>query len=217
MTPERFEEITAALQDWIEAGVKKGIPAMFSEMWAERGWQIGGFDTFDQYCAGRLGGWRLALPREERREVASQMAGQGMSTRAIGSALGVSDTTIVRDLAGASPEAPAPVVGLDGKSYPRPPKAEDSAPRDPEAVEKSRQQLQDFIESDPSHNDRRYVINFLKSLTPVTDVPKYDAEKLARLLGADEFFITEKAIASLTTWLELLRANRRPRLIGVQK
>lgn len=41
----------------------------------------------------------------------------GMSTRAIGAALGVSDFTVRQDV-GAIDHAPAPTIGLDGKTYP---------------------------------------------------------------------------------------------------
>lgn len=90
-------------------------------------------------------------------------------------------------------------------------------PRGPAPSDESRRALQDFIEADPGHNDRRYVINYLKALTPVTDLPKYDADKLARLLNSDEFFITEKSITALNAWLARVRAGRHPHLIGVQK
>lgn len=51
------------------------------------------------------------------------MRSEGMSTRAIGSALGTSEGTVRNDLAGAQDYAPAPVTGTDGKTY---------APRQPE-------------------------------------------------------------------------------------
>lgn len=40
-----------------------------------------------------------------------------MSTKAIGAAVGVSDTTVVRDLSTASPEAEAEIIGVNGKRY----------------------------------------------------------------------------------------------------
>ena len=222
MTPERYEEIVATFLAWKQDGEARGIPQMYVELWTERGWQLEGYETWDEFCVGRLGGFRMSLPREERREAAAAMAGQGMSTRAIGSALGVSQPTVRRDLAGEPNDSPATTTGLDGKTYPprppRPPRsrAEDSAPRDPEAVERSRQQLQDFIESDPSHMEARYVANFFKSVVPATDIPKYDAEKLAGLLDETSFYALELAVQGLSRWFEQVKRHRRPHLIGVK-
>jgi len=52
------------------------------------------------------------------RELVRDLTGAGMSTRAIGGALGIGDRTVRVDLTGASNDAP--VTGLDGKVYPRP-------------------------------------------------------------------------------------------------
>lgn len=47
------------------------------------------------------------------------LRGQGMSTRAIGAATGVSYDTVQKDLAGDRNLSPKPVTGLDGKTYTR--------------------------------------------------------------------------------------------------
>lgn len=56
------------------------------------------------------------LDRGERAEVVLELRAAGLSTRAIGSAVGIGDATVRRDLATASDDAVAPetVVGLDG-------------------------------------------------------------------------------------------------------
>jgi IS30 family transposase len=69
----------------------------------------------------------VRLEREQRREIVAEMRSAGMSTRAIGSALGVGNKTVARDIEEAdvsddTPE-PAKVVGLDGKTYPHRPAA----------------------------------------------------------------------------------------------
>ncbi len=81
-----------------------------------------GFASWTAYLADSLGG-QLELTTDTRRSVVELMAGEGMSQRAIAAAVGVSQKTVDRDLDkvshGDSPE-PAPVTGLDGKTYTRP-------------------------------------------------------------------------------------------------
>lgn len=57
-----------------------------------------GFDDFSEYVHERIGGY-VRMSIEERREAAKELAEQGMSTREIAGVLGVSDTTVHRDLA----------------------------------------------------------------------------------------------------------------------
>lgn len=115
-----------ALTDRIKVAVE-GTWQMIREAYVTRAWAALGYDTWDAYCAAEFGTARLALPREERREVVASLADSGLSTRAIASVTGVDQSTVVRTLnagdafprASASPE-PRPVQGLDGKTYVRP-------------------------------------------------------------------------------------------------
>lgn len=96
-----------------------------------RAWLALGHDSWESLCDAELGGVRIALPRAERREVVAGMREAGLSTRAIGAAIGASEATVRRDL-GASYDAPegqaearaaylangGDVLGRDGKIYP---------------------------------------------------------------------------------------------------
>lgn len=84
-------------------------------LWSGRGWQALGHATWDDLCAKEFS-VKISLPREDRREVVSELTGGGMSARAIGSALGVSEATVRNDR-GAQDCAPVAVVGTDGKTY----------------------------------------------------------------------------------------------------
>ncbi len=87
----------------------------------ERDWIALGYGSWGEYLDGEYGEARVPVSREQRREIVADMRQAGMSTRAIGSALGESHQTIGRDAAG-GPSGPAgPVTGTDGKTYrPRP-------------------------------------------------------------------------------------------------
>jgi protein gp37 len=115
-----------ALTDRIKVAVD-GTWQMIREAYTSRAWAALGYDTWDAYCAAEFGTSRLALPREERREVVASLAESGLSTRAIASVTGVNHATVSRDLSSgvAFPRGDATptertVVGTDGKSYARP-------------------------------------------------------------------------------------------------
>jgi hypothetical protein len=103
-------------------GAMGGLMALVVKAYLGRVWLALGYDSWDNYIKGEFNHAPLHLPREERAAVVALLRGQGMSTRAIGAATGVDQSTIVADLAGdenPSPDA-ALVTGLDGKRYPAP-------------------------------------------------------------------------------------------------
>ncbi len=113
-----------------------------------------GFPSWTAYLADRLAPVSAVLTGENRREVVTLLAGEGMSLRAIAGATGTSKDTVARDLAAAhkvshdetpagahdqdhddqAPEAAAspPVTGMDGKTHqtkPRPTTDPSAKPR----------------------------------------------------------------------------------------
>lgn len=130
-------EDARALTDRIKVAVE-GTWQMIREAYVSRAWAALGYETWDAYCAAEFGTSRLALPREERREVVASLAESGLSVRAIASVTGNSHMTVQRDLtAGVTPAresvtpGPRRVIGVDGKTYappvrqPAPPSDED--------------------------------------------------------------------------------------------
>jgi lambda repressor-like predicted transcriptional regulator len=94
---------------------------LVAKAWQGRVWIALGYDSWPEYIKGEFNHAPLSLPRDERKAVVALLRGQGMSTRAIGSATGVDQKTIVNDLAaGEENSSPQPVTGLDGKTYPKP-------------------------------------------------------------------------------------------------
>lgn len=111
--------------------IKAHVTAAWSdivEAYRQRDWITLGYRDWDQMCEVEFGGARIALPVAERQQVVADLRGEGLSTRAIASAVGVDDKTVRNDLGGA--EISAPVIGQDGKTYPATkPRVEDKAPR----------------------------------------------------------------------------------------
>lgn len=128
-----LNEIEArALVDGMRVDVA-GIEVRIKIAFHGRAWISLGYPTWDALCEAEFDGARLRIPREDRAEQVQSLRSAGLSTRAIGSALGVSDGTVRTDMAGAQNYAPAPVTGQDGKTYapsqpPRPPAPSSVAP-----------------------------------------------------------------------------------------
>ena len=80
-----------------------------------------GYASWQEYCAAEIGGVRI--PLADRPAKVAELRSAGMSTRAIGAALGVSKGTVDNDLAqlansGQLPDVPERVVSLDGRDRP---------------------------------------------------------------------------------------------------
>ena len=119
------------LTDKIKAGTA-ALWELIKEAYASRAWASLGYSSWDDYCTQEFGTSRIRLPREERREVVSSMREIGMSTRAIASATGMSAMQASRDsrgvtnvTPGSSLSASCEPVGVDGKTYRAPTRAED--------------------------------------------------------------------------------------------
>lgn len=86
-----------------------------NELWSRRAWLALGYESWGDLCAIEFP--NRQLPRDRRGEAIGELRAEGMSTRAIGDALGVSHPTVLNDLAGGQHLPPAVIVGTDGKRY----------------------------------------------------------------------------------------------------
>lgn len=138
---------------------------LVAEAYRCRAWTALGYDSWDDYCTREFGTSRIRLPREERQEVIASLRDAGLSTRAIGAALGIDHSQVVRNAPPATPLRPnlltavdvtaeldgdgpdddpppaAPVIGLDGKRYPteRPKPARIITPEQQAAIDEQQQ------------------------------------------------------------------------------
>lgn len=103
--------------------VKSGVERIWDDLvvlYRERAWSVLGYQSWDALCDAEFGGTRIALPRQQRQEVVCDLRGAGMSTRAIGTALGVDHKTVVNDIRSTgeiSPvDLPVTITGLDGRT-----------------------------------------------------------------------------------------------------
>lgn len=115
---ELTAEDARALTDEIRVRLA-GLLPLIKEAFLRRADRALGYATWHDYCAAELDGVRI--PVGDRPAAVAELRSAGMSTRAIGSALGTSEATVRRDLSTASNDAvdpPSRVVSLDGRERP---------------------------------------------------------------------------------------------------
>lgn len=113
---ERIRETAVTVHD-----ARERLREWVARAYLGRAWVALGYASWDALCDAELGDDRMRLPRSERQELVASLREQGMSTRAIGSALGVSHMTVERDAAASSSVTDVPVervVSLDGRQRP---------------------------------------------------------------------------------------------------
>ena len=113
-----------------------------------RTWEALGFPSWTAYLVDVFPS-NLKLDRPQRRELVSYLSGEGMSNRAIGAVIGADERTVRRDAAAANaaPE-PAPVIGLDGKTYQR---RDSSSGMTPEEAAELTESIREGIRGFASH------------------------------------------------------------------
>jgi hypothetical protein len=107
--------------------------------WDRRDWATLGYEDWDTYLDGEFSETRLRVPAEHRAKAITELRMAGMSTRAIASAVKVSQATVarnVRDLSQMTQEVlPEKIRTLDGKDRPSSqPKPVKALPVKPELV-----------------------------------------------------------------------------------
>ncbi|MFI5720198.1 hypothetical protein [Nocardia sp. NPDC051750] len=112
LSESEARELTARIRTGLETTWE-----LIQEAWYRRVWEPLGYGSWDSYCQAELDTVRLRIPREERQGVVASLRESGMSTRAIGSAIGVDQKTVSNDLRGREENSSGEVRGLDGKSY----------------------------------------------------------------------------------------------------
>jgi transposase len=120
---EVLDEVTAReLVTYVRSGLDDLFEAI-RRLWIGRAWLALGYLTWAEMCDAEFP-LRLALPRDDRKQLEGSLAREGMTTRAISDALGVGQSTVSDDLRQLTEtgqlELPEKTKGLDGKERPRP-------------------------------------------------------------------------------------------------
>jgi hypothetical protein len=104
----------------IRAGIASYLTTLadVAAAYRERDWHTLGYADWSAYVEGEFSAQRMRLTPEHRQKAVEELRLAGLSQRAIGTALGVSQETVRRDLSGDSNVSPDAVRGIDGKVYP---------------------------------------------------------------------------------------------------
>lgn len=103
------------------ARVKEGVERLYVDvvaLYQGRAWIALGYASWNDLCEAEFAGTRFRLPAAERAEVIGQMREAGMSTRAIASAVGVTHTTVRREVSTGTFVPVDTVHSLDGRVMP---------------------------------------------------------------------------------------------------
>jgi hypothetical protein len=116
LTPDEAERITSRIRQWANSFPTEDVVRAFRG----RIWVALAYDSWSEWCECELGGLKLPVP--QRREIVSELAGAGMSNRAIADTISVDRQTVANDLKAGGENSPPDrmVIGQDGKSYPQP-------------------------------------------------------------------------------------------------
>ena len=121
-----------ARREAIRHGWEEMLP-LIAAVHEHRDWLAFAWSSWEEYVSNVIG-TPPKLPRAERVEAVAELRSHGLSTRAIGSALGVSYKTVQRDIEVTGTNVPVDrVVGRDGVS--RPAKRRQPEVVEPEVVE----------------------------------------------------------------------------------
>lgn len=200
LTPHMSAASARRLTDEIRATLTVAYDKLV-EAWHGRADLALGYESWDAYCGAEFTEARMLRPTpEQRREIVAVMRGEGMSTRAIGSAIGVHHDTVAEDVKKSAVGNPTPVTGTDGKTYtPRPEPEPDEDVFDAEVIGEPEPQPESAA---PRSNRRAITDEFF-------DV-SYDLSKVVNRIGrlaADDRFPRNAEQIAAKHRSDLLRAR----------
>jgi len=195
------------------------VKALVADAWEEvialyrgRAWIALGYESWDALCDGEFEGARIRLPREDRREIVGSLREAGLSTRAIGSALGIDHSTVVRDLPATGADAPvAQVTGLNGKTYAPTGggmRRLSLTPKQEEELRDSALVLDEFINSDRDVQVARYRQEFARALAKADDLLTFPAEEVAERCDSELIESVQRLHRQIGDYLDRLNRAR---------
>jgi hypothetical protein len=118
LSAEEAQALTLEIADLLSVAYAKVAP-LIVRAFRGRAWVAVGCTSWDEYCRENFRGPRmLRFSKAQLTELCADLAGEGMSVRAIGSAFGVGHATAARAV-NASGRKPADVIGLDDRRQKR--------------------------------------------------------------------------------------------------
>lgn len=113
-----LHEALAEVDGWVQMAEETFPSETVAALYQARAWEMLACNSWESLCDSR--GWsNFGLAIGARREVVSTLRQEGMSTRAIAAATGVSNATVSRDLEATVTDVTVQTVtSLDGRTRP---------------------------------------------------------------------------------------------------
>lgn len=183
MNKQEAQEITNKIRK-----ARENLAELVIKAFDEKAWVPLGYTSWDDYCKTEFKSGYISIPREERVKTVAALKERGMSNRAVASSLGVSHTTVKRDLEGGTNVPPDRVTGTDGKSYPA--KQDNNATKE----ERNKKIDENVKEHEDSYLDRG-------EIPPKIEVPQqnstiFDGEAIAEEVARRDAILTFKELIS---------------------
>lgn len=220
-------EEARALTDDIRSRVTDLLP-LITRAYEQRADRALGYPTWADYCAAELSG--LRVPLGDRPAMVAELRQSGMSTRAIGSALGISHMTAQRDLESTGTSVTDDkVTSLDGRE--RPAVRPMPAPQMPARQDVADQILADIDQAtaaEPDHTegdarrdaeleelmaqtDVRFQLNFTSAAGAARQLLTFDIGRINDVFDDNWDRNVGDLLNSLDRWTAQVRENHRAR------
>jgi transposase-like protein len=213
---ERAAMLFAELRAYKDEGERRRIPEVIAEIHRDRLWLALNYETWDDACDALMGGWRVQIPREDRREIVAELRDEGLSTRAISEALGIARNTVKKDIREVGQSDPpdadsTPVTGLDGKTYT--PKHATVTHIDPDEVPDDEvaevtATLESYIDGSADVRAARIRADFAKWIVQIGRTSLFDPEELAAITSTTSAENFAHALDRLTRWQQAYQSAR---------
>lgn len=212
-----------ALTDDIRRRVTDLLP-LITQAYEQRADRALGYATWADYCASELSG--LRVPLADRPAMVAELRQTGMSTRAIGSALGVSEGTVRNDLSTAQNYAvgqPERITSLDGRERPaKMPARQDVADAILADIDQAANTLPKPDPMDDARRDEelddvmtgtaaRFRRNYAEAAAKAMDLTTFDPERIAEVFSANFPRDVNDLLNRLDRWVSEVRAAHHDR------
>jgi len=120
MHPKEAKRLVEQVQQWIDSFPIEAVV----ELYQGRAWEVLNYQSWDDLCDVEFRQRAVRMLPEARRPIVASLIESGLSTRAVAAVVGVPQSTVVAE--SQVIENRSPVTGLDGKTYQRQSKPEES-------------------------------------------------------------------------------------------
>lgn len=181
-------------------------------------WTVLGYASWDEMRRAEYGGAAVIVPRADRPELVSRLRSEGLSQQQIGNTIGVTDTTVRRDLGNqqmSDTEGPATRSDSLGRERPtsyqrRDPDPEpEPEPVDVDDIERAEQAVTEGLRSRVPDSENRLArtrtrARWSRAIAGAADIPLMKPTDVADALTDSELAAARFTLTNLSKWFARL-------------